>query len=1005
MRQIILVLTLFAIAGLGFTQNSHYISYGTSDGLPQSQIRAIAQDDRGYLWLGTLGGLSRFDGVEFKNYSTADGLPDNQINCLYQGEKEFWIGSAGALCFVDGLGFHSIPLPFGYEHSKILTLAETFPGIIWIGTAGEGVLRYDGDEFMPFRKSEGLPDDYIRKIAVASDGAVWVGTRSGMAIIDEETVTAHPFETLRTASISDILFTKNEDVIVGTFEEGIYIIQNGHLRQQTEEDGLVSNSIRCIIQINDEEFWLGSVAGINKLSGHKLALVQTSEKLPYSNIKCFGTDREGLLWFGTDGQGVFRSAGKSFRNFSSRDGLCSDVVMQTVSDPFGKLYFGTYDQGICSYNGKDFEPYSNQERLPTKTIWQLAFDELGTLWAGTSQGIFKSDIHGNATIISTEATIGNRVTALTMKDQIVYVGAERGFATLNMDGKIVQTYVDSDGFSGKRIRSIVHQGDSTWIGAEGKVYLLVADEFQMFSIPNDAAVYCLEIDGEGHLWIGSSEGLYHLRKGENDPSLIVLSSKFSSNHTNFLRLLHDESLIIGTNDGLYRLNLSKYYSTGKLITKHYSSYEGLQSKETNQNAVHFDGRYVWFGTTMGVVRFDPDADNFIGVKAPEVNITHLELFLQPTDWNLFADSMAKESGLPYMPVLKHYQNYITFNYSGIYFSNPDKVRYMYMLEGADDTWLGPTKSRSATYAYLPHGQYIFKVKSYSEDEPELTQIEEFSFEITPPYFLTWWFFSLCFLFLLTLLYLFYLNRKKKERIKSEGLMLKYQSRLLELESQSLNSSMNRHFIFNALNSIQYYINMQDRKSANKYLTSFARLIRKNLDSSQQNQTSLSEELERLELYLSLEQMRFQGRFSYEFKIEPGIDPEFISLPAMMLQPFLENSIWHGILPDERHGEIILSVCDSGDSYSLQIDDNGIGINESLGRKILDADGHNSKGMQITHSRVALYRRMTGLKYEVIGPSQLYDYDGNILGTRVTIKLPKMPETTESSTFLHDSVGI
>lgn len=211
---------------------------------------------------------------------------------------------------------------------------------------------------------------------------------------------------------------------------------------------------------------------------------------------------------------------------------------------------------------------------------------------------------------------------------------------------------------------------------------------------------------------------------------------------------------------------------------------------------------------------------------------------------------------------------------------------------------------------------------------------------------------------------------------------------MELESQSLNSSMNRHFIFNSLNSIQYYINMQDRKSANRYLTSFAKLIRKNLDSSQQNETSLKDELDRLELYLSLEQMRFQGRFDYEISISPDVNVEDITIPAMMLQPFLENSIWHGILPSEKHGELEVYISEMNQGVEIEIKDNGIGVETSKSLKAETENGHISQGMDITQNRIQLYKNMTGLNYEIKGPYEIKNGSPeNILGTVVTIRIP------------------
>lgn len=215
----------------------------------------------------------------------------------------------------------------------------------------------------------------------------------------------------------------------------------------------------------------------------------------------------------------------------------------------------------------------------------------------------------------------------------------------------------------------------------------------------------------------------------------------------------------------------------------------------------------------------------------------------------------------------------------------------------------------------------------------------------------------------------------------------YKSRLLELEQQTLNASMNRHFIFNALNSIQYYINSQDKLSANKYLTSFAKLIRKNLDSSSSGNSlvPLSEELERLELYISLEHMRFQNKFNYTINIEKEVDTDSIMIPPMFLQPFVENSIWHGILPMEKGGLISVNIgYNEEHQVTFTIEDNGIGIDKSLSQK--NKHSHVSKGMSITTGRLNLLKKVTNKSIKIDGPNQINDEHNNSIGTRVIITL-------------------
>ena len=200
-------------------------------------------------------------------------------------------------------------------------------------------------------------------------------------------------------------------------------------------------------------------------------------------------------------------------------------------------------------------------------------------------------------------------------------------------------------------------------------------------------------------------------------------------------------------------------------------------------------------------------------------------------------------------------------------------------------WYPPTKATFATYSNLPHGVYAFKVIAENAEGQWTPTPAIFNFEIKPAFWQTQWFVSLCvFLFILIVL-LIYKWRLSVIKRKQHTQQLEYKSQLLSLEQKALNASMNRHFIFNALNSIQYYINSKDKLSANKYLTSFAKLIRKNLDSSQKNMIPLSEELERLQLYLQLEHMRFKNKFEYELLIDEAVDVDNIQVPTMLLQPY------------------------------------------------------------------------------------------------------------------------
>ena len=292
------------------------------------------------------------------------------------------------------------------------------------------------------------------------------------------------------------------------------------------------------------------------------------------------------------------------------------------------------------------------------------------------------------------------------------------------------------------------------------------------------------------------------------------------------------------------------------------------------------------------------------------------------------------------------------------------------------------------FTSLPAGGYTLHARAIGPQN-NLSKEILIPFSIRAPFYQTWWFISAVVLVLAFVIYQFFLMRIKGEREKSEKETVVIKNKLLALEQQSLNASMNRHFIFNSLNSIQYFINTQDKVSANKYLTNFAQLIRKNLDSStaEGNLTSFAKEIERLTLYLSLESMRFKDKFEYTFDMNVP-EAESILIPSMLLQPYIENCIVHGILPKKNVlGKIELKAWTENQILMVRIEDNGIGISHSLSKKKNFEGDHKSQGMEITTKRISLIKQMSNQSFEIIGPEDILGEDRTINGTYVLLKIP------------------
>jgi hypothetical protein len=334
--------------------------------------------------------------------------------------------------------------------------------------------------------------------------------------------------------------------------------------------------------------------------------------------------------------------------------------------------------------------------------------------------------------------------------------------------------------------------------------------------------------------------------------------------------------------------------------------------------------------------------------------------------------------------LKYENSYIKINFVGITFQQPKKVLYRYRMLGLNRNWILNT-SGSVDYSSIPPGDYTFEVIAKKIDS-DWSTAASYHFTIRRPFWMTSWFIFLAYASMFTFVGsgIFYL-RKSQRRKKYKK--LKEQDHIVELEQKALNALMNPHFIFNALNSIQQYIFYNDTESAVNYLSLFAKLTRKNLDAMMKKTVTLHDELERLDLYLKFEKLRFGHKLQYEIQYEPDLDPEEIYLPPMVLQPFVENAIWHGVMTLPEGGLITIKVEVMNEAmYKIEITDPGTGFESVSGIKNSERFSHASESMQLTLERlkywVQMRKTLFELKIEANDPGA-----DTYKGTKVILVLP------------------
>ncbi|MFT7612345.1 MAG: ligand-binding sensor domain-containing protein [Parvicellaceae bacterium] len=988
MVKILFSFALFLLCVGAYSQQYSFIPYSIEEGLPQTQVSSIIQDSKGNLWVGSVGGISKFNGIEFSNYSKADGLLDNQVNCLLLGEDDaVWMGCNGGVSIISGNSIVSHTLTGNLANASIrcLLIRDDY---LYMGSRADGMFRCRLDELGDtISNVERIGDTSltVREFCIYHD-TILIGTDHGLKFQDADSLGIYRslFNELDVRSAT----VNNGELWVSTIRQGFYKYSKNQITHFNNKYKALNKAvIRKVIIDRSGNPWVATRSGLHRWVEDHFVSYNASNGLFNDNIKVVYEDSEGNIWVGSDGAGILKFSGDRFVALTKNEGIASDLVMSFAEDSTG-MWISTYGGGITYYQEDTIVNYTGSEQLSHQLIWCSEVDHNNQVWFGTSRGLTIKDESGVHPFPVSREIDNNRVTSLIEHDNKIFIGHRNGLAYYENDS-LVNFNTDAT-----IIRAMTKMPDgSLLIGSTNGLYEYRGGKLLKLKIEDDVDLYpvfCIEVMDENNYWIGNPNGLFRVR----DKTAVKHKLGRSSGHNfiNFLIRENDEILWAGTNHGVYEINISSFDSNDELILRNYTPADGTRSFETNLNAAYKSKSGVlWFGTINGAIMYKRSwFQQSQQIPNPVLGITEIQLSLDKTNWNAYAKEFRPNSSIPIGLSLPHSKNHLTFHFIGISHSYPKQVKYETFLDGFDEDWNPITQTRFITYSNLPPGSYDFKVRA-TIDESQWSQEQSFSFTIQSPFWSTWWFISILVLVAILILLLIYRARVKSEANKRKTESLIYKTRLMNLEQQSLNASMNRHFIFNALNSIQYYINRQDKLAANRYLSSFAKLIRKNLDSSSSpdNLVQLSEELERLDLYISLEHMRFQNKFEYEINIDPKIEIETIRVPAMFLQPYVENSIWHGVLPLKQPGKIEVIVAQDESNITFVIQDNGIGIDTSLAKKSLLGSSHESKGMKITSSRINILRKITKRNIQIIGPFEVKNEANEGIGTKVEIIFPRV----------------
>ena len=929
-----------------------FVHFGLDNGLPSSEVYFVKQDVYGYIWMATDRGIVKYNGQDFEVLTTKDGLADNTNFHIYESsDSTLWFhGFNGVFTkYKDGI----------ISHFSISDTVKTdFPNYNGMGlflSDSDKVYYYFFDRFYAFN----LEGEFLGKYKAVDHFLDFCVPENGTGFLLYSDSVLKFFD--------EIAFEEYNDKIIRTFVDGDTIISRIKKRKKYS------------VKYSSYK-WLGNQKHIFSI---------------YSQI--YSIDKGKVVFNGDVGA----------------------IVSEIYQDYSGNLWVCTFDHGVQFYEGGDLEA-EPIVYFDSKTITYIMEDHEGGFWLATSDdGVYYLNS------LEERSFPGEAIIQLKEWKNDIYLMKDKGDLckmvgrdSMHWTGITAtnKTYfdIDSNAFYvsktknqfeiiSNEVKNLVHSTDdvlkydSVWLTNR---YNCLSVNFLDRSSAEETCmgkrILALEYLSDTSCLVGSLDGVYNAIWDKNWN--LRYERQNWSDHLNFrvndIKRLNNDSWAFGLHgygvlilengietvldkrNGLLSDIISKISKIDQnrfltcsnqganliektkgghwKVTMTFTTNEGLLTNEILDVILKED--WLYFGTRKGLSILPFQLNSYaVPIEINSVEINQSDTLLKPY----------------YM--LSYDQNNISLNFSGISFKKGKKLIYRYRMNGIDENWVYSSTNK-VNYS-LPSGEYRFEVSAGFGDGKWSKVPYEIQFDIDFPFWKRIWFWVLVHIFIAGgvgwLIKL--INKRKEQRILME-------EELIFAKQEALSAQMNPHFMFNALNSLQSQVLKGNKKEASYIISRFSSLMRKILNDSKERLISLEEALEALKLYMDLEQIRTRNKFHYSVSIEEGIDPRKVGIAPLLMQPFVENAIWHGIMPKEENGEIEVRIISCKNGFVIEIEDNGVGRgNNSYKKK------NRSHGVDITTKRIQLMNKMTNK--EVCFRIEDLEKDGKSIGTKVLFEIP------------------
>jgi len=904
-----LILLLF-VSGLS-AQKASFRKYSVLDGLPQSQVWNIKQDSRGFIWISTRNGLSRFDGIEFVNYFRANGLPDNKVlNVFEDNLKKLWALSRTGLSKYNGYGFDYFPVSDEFRN-------WSFNYIPTVDTANDifilGKRQVDSSRRIVLFKN-GIYQDYAKNYPVLDTLKVreflFDQSAGGMLILDHN----HSIWMWKDNLLSALTPHKFENIF-------------------REKNNILAKSNDTIFRFDGKKFTLYDFSapagrfGVVKYSNLKdrrfeifNGNVSYKTELPF-DFMTYWLDNENVMWFSSEGN-MYRLLSSAFSLFDAEE-IGSGNIWAISEDRNGHIFFGSLYNSLIEFDGEKFLErnefrtlfkreisfYKGSRKMSNGDVW-FSTNAGVLIWDGTRFSVLKGIPENTQVCYIYEDTDNNTVMLGTekglfiLRDKSIDLMAE--FTDANL-GVIEGVAKDDSG-------TYWLSGHNGVVRFNGKTTAAVRED-----ILPDEYTYTIEKDSFGGLWVTSENGLYF--KPKTSGTFVNGLPESVNSPANSIMIMDKNHILVGRVNDICIIDLKKFYNNERNYYRLYDSNDGFMGSDCLDNGIIKDlsGRF-WILTSDKSVIFDPRLlkEN---PDPPHLNITGIHYETDSLTW-VDIDKSGFFYGNPENIKLGSWQNKIQISFNGISTTNPEKVTLQYRLEGYDDKWSISSPKRFVFYEKLPPGHYRFHLKGCNADGVETNHPLSFAITVVPSF----WQRSIVRITLsllgiaLTILSVLYLGRLRMHKKEKED---RLRAELSRLQMNSVLSQFDPHFTFNVISAIGSLIMKGEKEFAYDYITILGGLLRTILGEGSVSIKPLSDEIDFVKKYCELQKLRFKDRINFSVVIDKNVDLQR-EIPKMTIQLFVENAIKHGLEDRNDGGKVDVKIIKNSHSLEITVLDNGIG---------------------------------------------------------------------------------